>query len=304
MPKRGVNAHENEVTRAFKTINDTLIEPISFIVPRRSEMFQGDIYPPTTGLTPAMGPSEWLSGKEAIPPKVSMASLYEGEGLKEVKGVEDKPTESLGAPQPQPQTEPEPKPKPEPKPAQPPQEKAPEPEPAPEPTPVARPPPSMKEQGSSMAAIASKFDDKEEEEPEPADDSSFEEIPKPVERPTRPTGVESPVSKPSPWQQEERAPKPGPSIQVSLPFNPTQDLLTTESDTPQRSSLSRLLDPGRHDTHGGRRPGDIRGRSAVRGRNAARGRDDQDPDHGADQDDFVAGRADADADGGDRVAEG
>ena len=43
LPKRGVNTHENEVMRAFKTVNDTYIEPISFIVPRRAEVFQDDI---------------------------------------------------------------------------------------------------------------------------------------------------------------------------------------------------------------------------------------------------------------------
>lgn len=213
MPKRGVNAHENEVARAYKTVGDNLIEPVSFIVPRRSEMFQDDIYPPATGLTPAMGPSEWLAGKEAIPPKVSMASLYDGEGLKEITGVQNKPTDSLGAPQPQP--EPVSKPKPEPKPEPKPDQKAPE--PAPEPTPAVRPAPSMKEQGASMAAMASKFADKEDEEPEPVDDSSsFEEIQKPVERPVRPTAVEPSSSKAGLWQREERAEKPHPNIQASL----------------------------------------------------------------------------------------
>lgn len=235
MPKRGVNAHENEVTRAYKTVNDSLIEPISFIVPRRSEMFQGDIYPPATGLTPAMGPTEWLSGKEAVPPKVSMASLYEGEGLKEVTGVQDKPTDSLGAPQPQAEPAPKPEPKPEPKPAQP--EK--KPEPAPEPTPVVRPEPSMKVQGASMAAMASKFADKEEEEPEPADDSSsFEEIPKPVERP-RATGVESP-SKTSAWHHEERA-KPRPSVaRVSFTLTPRLSKHTNSRQTPPSATRSPI----------------------------------------------------------------
>jgi hypothetical protein len=30
MPKRGVNMHENEVARAYKTVNDQYIEPVSF----------------------------------------------------------------------------------------------------------------------------------------------------------------------------------------------------------------------------------------------------------------------------------
>ncbi|OJJ47310.1 hypothetical protein ASPZODRAFT_159217 [Penicilliopsis zonata CBS 506.65] len=171
MPKRGVNMHENEVTRAFKTVSDSYIEPISFIVPRRSETFQDDIYPPTIGLKPAMGASEWFSGKEAIPPKVSMASLYDGQGLKEVTSVQEKPNATVSA------SEPEPLPVPV--------KKTPEPVAVPEPTPtiVVRPAPSMKDQGASMAAMVNKFADDEEAEPADDDDSSFEDISKPVERP-------------------------------------------------------------------------------------------------------------------------
>ncbi|PWY74347.1 coronin-like protein crn1 [Aspergillus heteromorphus CBS 117.55] len=188
MPKRGVNTHDNEITRAFKTVNDSYIEPVSFIVPRRAETFQDDIYPPTFGLKPAMGPAEWLAGKEAIPPKISMANLYEGEGLHEVTGIQDKPTATMGAPEPEPEAAP--------KPAEPtPVKKAPE--PVPEPTPVARPAPSMKEQGASMAAMVNKFADDEEAEPAQEEESSFDEFSKPVERPTRSPQASSPVIKPS-----------------------------------------------------------------------------------------------------------
>ncbi|BCR89326.1 coronin [Aspergillus chevalieri] len=198
MPKRGVNAHENEVARAYKTVNDNYIEPISFIVPRRSENFQDDIYPPTVGLTPAMGAADWLAGKEALPPKISMASLYEGEGLKEVTGVEDKPTTTVGSSDAKPEPEPEPQPKPTP----PSPVKAPE--PAPEPTPIVKPAPSMKEQGASMAAMVNKFADSEEDREPVNEDSSFDEVPKPVERPSRSaTEVESPSVKSSPWHLKE-----------------------------------------------------------------------------------------------------
>lgn len=219
MPKRGVNMHENEIARAFKTVNDSYIEPISFIVPRRSENFQDDIYPPTIGLTPAMGPSEWLSGKEAIPPKISMASLYDGQGLKEVSGVQDKPTGAMDAPEPKPAAEPVAK-KPEPVVAK-------SPEPVPEPTPVARPAPSMKEQGGAMAAMVNKFADDEDESEPVDDDSSFEEVPKPTERVNRATVTES--SSPrvsSPLRPKEPEPEPEPErkleprIAVCLPKVP------------------------------------------------------------------------------------
>lgn len=210
MPKRGVNMHENEVARAFKTVNDSYIEPISFIVPRRAEHFQDDIYPPAVGLTPAMGPSEWLGGKEAIPPKISLASLYDGKGLKEVSGVQEKPTGTMEPSAPE-SAEFEPK--------------APEPvvskassEPSSEATtPMVRPAPSMKEQGASMAAMVSKFADDEEETEavEDDDDSSFEEVPKPPERSTRPVVAET--SSPrvsSPLRPKEPEAKPQPSAAV------------------------------------------------------------------------------------------
>ncbi|KAK7225754.1 hypothetical protein V2G26_013757 [Clonostachys chloroleuca] len=45
MPRRGINVHDNEVMRAYKTVNDSYVEPISFTVPRRAETFQADIFP-------------------------------------------------------------------------------------------------------------------------------------------------------------------------------------------------------------------------------------------------------------------
>ncbi|KAF9891645.1 Coronin-like protein crn1 [Aspergillus nanangensis] len=223
MPKRGVNMHDNEVTRAYKTCADSYIEPISFIVPRRAETFQDDIYPPTIGLTPAMGPAEWLEGKEAIPPKISMASLYEGEGLKEVTGVQDKPTATMGAPEPEPEAAPKPT---EPTPVQ----KAPE--PTPEPTPVVKPAPSMKEQGASMAAMVNKFADDSDAEPV-QEDSSFDEAPKPVERAVRsPEVAPSPV-KTSPWhQKEETKSQPAPVVYPS----PVFDLHATLASSPAPST--------------------------------------------------------------------
>ncbi|PYH49132.1 coronin [Aspergillus saccharolyticus JOP 1030-1] len=205
MPKRGVNTHENEVTRAFKTVNDTYIEPVSFIVPRRAETFQDDIYPPTIGVKPAMGPDEWFGGKEAIPPKISMANLYEGEGLKEVTGVQDKPTSSLDSPTPAAPKAEEPAPV----------KKAAE--PAPEPTPVARPNASMKDQGASMAAMVNKFADEEEEEAEPEEPSAFDEAPKSVERAARTPEAASPTIKASPWHQKEEEAKTQPTSSKASP---------------------------------------------------------------------------------------
>ena len=153
--------------RAFKTVNDAYIEPISFIVPRRSEMFQGDIYPPVVGSKPAFSAAEWLDGKTGLPPKINLESIYEGGEATEVPSDYKPPAAATPrAPSPvKKQTEPTR-------------------EAATQPTPAARaPPPSMTEQTSSIKDLASKFVDKDAAEEEEDDEtSSFEEIPKPVDR--------------------------------------------------------------------------------------------------------------------------
>ena len=168
LPKRGVDLHDNEVMRAYKTVNDSYIEPVSFIVPRRAESFQSDVYPPCTGTKPAMSSEEWFGGKSALPPKIDMESLYEGQEAKEVPADAKPPSK---APE-------------EIKPAAPAKQLEPEP-PKDEPVAVASrgAPPSMKEQSGSIAALADKFADKDDEEEVEDDTSSFEEVAKPVERP-------------------------------------------------------------------------------------------------------------------------
>lgn len=88
--------HENEVARAYKSVNDAYVEPISFIVPRRAEMFQSDIYPPTSGLKPGVSSAEWWQGKEDLPPKIDMESIYNGEAVREAPATikSQKPTPS------------------------------------------------------------------------------------------------------------------------------------------------------------------------------------------------------------------
>lgn len=147
--------------RAYKTVNDSYIEPISFTVPRRAEVFQSDIYPPATGIKPAVSAAEWLSGKDGIPAKIDLESVYEGNAPVEVPADYKPPTQ---APAPTPVTAPSPVKK------------------EPEPTPVQRaPPPTISEQKGSIAAMASKFQDDEGEDDED-ETSSFEEISKPIQK--------------------------------------------------------------------------------------------------------------------------
>ena len=198
LPKRGVNMHENEVMRAYKTVNDSYIEPISFVVPRRAESFQEDIYPPTFGLKPAMSSAEWFDGVEKMPPKISMESIYDGNTPQEISASAASKSSATTTPKAaEPVKAPEPKKEVE--------------KPTPEPTPVVRAPPSsMKEQGSSMAAMVSKFEDNEAVEKDDDDASSFEEVQKPIER----TAIKSPPMTSRPVES--------PKVATSAPVSPVQ----------------------------------------------------------------------------------
>jgi coronin-1B/1C/6 len=181
--------HENEVMRAYKTVNDLYIEPISFTVPRRAETFQSDIFPPCTGSKPAMSASEWLGGKTALPPKIDLESKYEGNAPVEV-AADYKPPAAAPAPTPAPAAKPAPKPEPE---------------------PVRAAPPSVAQQKGSMSAAASKFQDDEDDKDDEAETSSFEEVQKPVSRAALPVR-----SDPKPQPQAQA--KPPSPIKSSAPF--------------------------------------------------------------------------------------
>ncbi|KAF2675561.1 DUF1900-domain-containing protein [Microthyrium microscopicum] len=168
LPKRGVNVHENEVARAFKTVNDSFIEPISFIVPRRAEVFQDDIYPPTIGLKSAVSAAEWFDGKSGVPPLVSLKGRYDGGEANELPASEQPQTKSTPVSSPPPTKTEAPKPKAA--------------EPAPAPKTVAAPPARTKleDNKQAMSSMADKFADKDEDSSDDA--SSFEEVAKPIER--------------------------------------------------------------------------------------------------------------------------
>ncbi|CAJ2509795.1 Uu.00g056950.m01.CDS01 [Anthostomella pinea] len=212
LPKRGVNVHENEVMRAYKTVNDSYIEPISFTVPRRAETFQSDIYPPCVGAKPAVSAHDWLSGKTGLPPKIDFESIYEGNAPVEVPSDYKPP-----APTPAPALVSNPAPKKEP-------------EPAPAPAAVRSPPPSMQEQNRSMAAMASKYEDNDDED-DADETSSFEEVSKPPQRSALPARSEP---KPSSPTKTTSAPPPKAASPVKSPtYAPTS---TSSAPVPTSSS--------------------------------------------------------------------
>ncbi|XP_042566455.1 coronin-2B [Clupea harengus] len=63
MPKRGLDVSVCEVFRFYRLVGvKDLLEPLSLIVPRRSEGFQEDLYPPTAANEPAVTAAEWVEG--------------------------------------------------------------------------------------------------------------------------------------------------------------------------------------------------------------------------------------------------
>jgi len=71
LPRRALNVSECEIARAYK-VSGTTVEPIAFVVPRRAEGFQSDIFPPAPSAEPALSAGEFFSGKTAAPKLVNL----------------------------------------------------------------------------------------------------------------------------------------------------------------------------------------------------------------------------------------
>lgn len=213
--------------RAYKTVNDTYIEPVSFIVPRRAEIFQSDIYPPATGTKPAMSGGDFFGGKEtSFPPKISLESLYEGQPAQEVPADQIKPR-ATPAPAPAAATSsPVKSQSVAASPVKQQQEPAPTPSRAPAPS-------SLNENKASMSAMASKFADKDEEES--SDTSSFEEVPKPVDRTALRQETKVGVRTPSPTKTTS-APPPAAVESTPAPKEPEATATETPSAGASRAT--------------------------------------------------------------------
>ncbi|TKR93245.1 hypothetical protein L596_007739 [Steinernema carpocapsae] len=75
IPKRAVNPEECEIMRIYRiAAENLLIEPHSFIVPRRADTFQSDLYPRTRGAVAALTLKEWQYGMERPPVLIDLKS--------------------------------------------------------------------------------------------------------------------------------------------------------------------------------------------------------------------------------------
>jgi coronin-1B/1C/6 len=70
-PKRAVNLQETEIYKGYK-LQNTIIEVVSFTVPRKSDQFASDLYPETVGDTPSLTAEEYFGGKTKGPILISL----------------------------------------------------------------------------------------------------------------------------------------------------------------------------------------------------------------------------------------
>ncbi|CAO1637112.1 unnamed protein product [Sympodiomycopsis kandeliae] len=77
LPRRDLNADDNEIARAYKLTNN-MIQPVSFICPRKADAFQTDIFPPAPSSVPALSGDEFFAGKSALP---NLIELQHGKGV-------------------------------------------------------------------------------------------------------------------------------------------------------------------------------------------------------------------------------
>ncbi|XP_063707661.1 coronin-1C-like isoform X3 [Culicoides brevitarsis] len=77
LPKRGVNVAQCEVFRFYKLhATGNICEPISMIVPRKSTLFQADLYPDTLAPEAALTAKEWFHTKRNAQP--TLMSMHTG----------------------------------------------------------------------------------------------------------------------------------------------------------------------------------------------------------------------------------
>ncbi|XP_029735516.1 coronin-1C-A isoform X2 [Aedes albopictus] len=76
MPKRGCDVSTCELARFYRLNNSGLCQVISMIVPRKSELFQEDLYPDTLADEASISAEDWISGSDADPQLVSLKGGY------------------------------------------------------------------------------------------------------------------------------------------------------------------------------------------------------------------------------------
>jgi len=69
--RRSCNVSVNEIIRLYQ-VTGTQLRPLSFQVPRKSDLFQDDLFPDCRGDQPNLALDAWLKGENATPKLVSL----------------------------------------------------------------------------------------------------------------------------------------------------------------------------------------------------------------------------------------
>ena len=72
LPKKACDVNKCEVARIMKLTSKGDVEPLPFIVPRKFEGYQPDVYPPTYAGIPALTGEEWRQGQNSNPYLMSL----------------------------------------------------------------------------------------------------------------------------------------------------------------------------------------------------------------------------------------
>ncbi|XP_013167860.1 PREDICTED: coronin-6 isoform X1 [Papilio xuthus] len=72
MPKRGCDVATCEIAKFYRLNNSGLCQVVSMTVPRKSELFQEDLYPDTLSDEASLTADEWLAGEDAEPCTMSL----------------------------------------------------------------------------------------------------------------------------------------------------------------------------------------------------------------------------------------
>ncbi|WRT63362.1 uncharacterized protein IL334_000267 [Kwoniella shivajii] len=98
LPRRALDVKENEIARAYKLAGGC-IEPLSFIVPRKAESFQADIFPPATSIEPAQTAADYFAGKTARPKVLDLETRATSSNSAPIpESVKPAPTPAASAP--------------------------------------------------------------------------------------------------------------------------------------------------------------------------------------------------------------
>ncbi|XP_065841761.1 coronin-1A-like [Oscarella lobularis] len=87
LPKRAVNTSKCEVFRMYKLLPTPSCEIVSFTVPRKSDLFQDDLYPPCYSGEPSISIEDFMGGKKAKCMTKKFAGSKGGGGSKKTSSL-------------------------------------------------------------------------------------------------------------------------------------------------------------------------------------------------------------------------